>query len=93
MNKEIKEILKGLKEHRFLGDSEDLILLNYITYLQEENKELLVALNKNMIERNNYLSRIEKAIEYIKENDCPDPYCLTDELLNILQGEDNGFKS
>ena len=53
MKDKIKEILKGLKEHRFLGDSEDLILLDYITNLQEENEKY-----KKMFEAKERFSKI-----------------------------------
>ena len=76
-------------------------LLDYIADLQEENKRLSIELNKNMIERNNYLSRNEKAIEHIEES----LYILKGDgdiliatsnvrniyikpLLNILKGSD-----
>ena len=43
------------------------------------------AFNDIVCAYDSVLSANEKAIEYIKENNCPDPYCLTDDLLNILQ--------
>lgn len=49
-----------------LGVNNCKLLLDYITNLQEENERLSVELNKNMIERNNCLSRNEKAIEFIE---------------------------
>ena len=74
-----------------------------IKQLQEENEKLLVELNKNMIERNNYLSKNEKAIEYINKfwkkksyyedvDNCMKYATMNEwdksDLLNILQGED-----
>lgn len=61
-------------------------LKKQITNLQEENERLSVELNKNMIERNNYLSRNEKAREYINTHylNANEP-----ELLNILNGGDD----
>ena len=59
-------------------------LLDYITNLQEENKRLSVELNKNMIERNNYLSK-EKAREYIRTHYLKP---TEPELENILTGGD-----
>ena len=32
--------------------------------------------------------RIDKAIDYIENNNCPDPYCLTKDILDILKGTD-----
>ena len=64
--------------------------------LKEENKrifskvnddELLISNAMNYTEAQEYKSRNKKAIEYIKENNCPDPYCLTGDLLNILNGD------
>ena len=43
------------------------------------------AFNDIVCAYDSVLSANEKAIEYIKENNCPDPYCLTKDLLNILQ--------
>lgn len=101
MNNEIKEILDYLKKHFELRPSETELLLDYITNLQEGNKNLLEEVealqNKNneLIEENIKLKqRIEKVIEYIKEQSrftegC-DIYkiCNKEILLNILQGED-----
>ena len=110
MKDEIKEILDNIKtiidEGHYRAtcdiDYEDCkILLDYITNLQEENERLSIELNKNMIERNNYLSRNEKAIEHIEES----LYILKGDgdiliatsnvrniyikpLLNILKGSD-----
>lgn len=40
MNEEIKEILDRIKGHYVLDAEQDMILLNYITNLQEENQKL-----------------------------------------------------
>ena len=40
MNEDIKEILDRIKKHYVLDEEQDIILLNYITNLQEENEEL-----------------------------------------------------
>ena len=40
MNEEIKEILDRIKKHYVLDEEQDIILLNYITNLQEENLKL-----------------------------------------------------
>ena len=78
-------------------------LLDYITNLQEENKTLkelniCVGCNNNP----DYKSRNEKAIKYIRQHSCIvrtkdndfelDLYLQgnnTEELLNILEGENN----
>lgn len=66
-----------------------------ITKLKEENERLSVELNTCMIERNNYLSKIDKAIEYIKINgeviDIYEPEIIINKckLLSILRGENN----
>lgn len=120
MNNEIKEIIECLK---IALDSESYeVLLNYITNLQQENKQLkevlnckeyfsstmpedteFVILTKNNYDRQQkdiqlelieYKNRIDKAIEYIKNNKEKQygynyEYGLTDknigDLLNILQ--------
>ena len=51
---EMEHILICLKEHIALSDDEDNLLLDYIINLQQENED--------------YKSRVEKAIEYIKEH-------------------------
>lgn len=56
--------------------------------LQEENERLAIELNNCMIERNNFLSRNEKAIEYIKEN------CIDDEFyINLTYKEKHIIKA
>ena len=81
---EMEHILICLKEHIALSDDEDNLLLDYITNLQQEKED--------------YKSRIEKAIEYIKEHiriDDEYPAYMEmlveerDNLLNILQNERN----
>ena len=88
--------------------SKDKITVNMNIYdipilveeLEKANKEierLSTELNTCMIERNNYLSKIDKAIEYIEQYG--NLYCLKhtqfkkykqyEELLDILRGEDN----
>lgn len=76
------------------------ILLDYITNLQEENTELKKLADKYEEEHNttfnywkqlikeDYKSRCEKAIEYIKDNLY---YCVDNDdtnLLNILKGSE-----
>lgn len=63
--------------------------------LERENDRLTNELNTCMIERNNFLSRIEKAVAYIKSNEIDvctiknnDIYDTKKELLNILNGSD-----
>ena len=112
MNDEIKEILESLDKiakaeyypEDLLTYKECQLLLDYITNLQEENERLSVELNQNMIERNNYLSRNEKAIDFVKKeskkcysNQTNDNSTKvignfmwhTDKLLNILNGGDD----
>ena len=66
--------------------------LDYIGHLkelcdkyEEEHSSEFKTWKDERQQLRDYKSRNEKAIEYIKENNCPDPYCLTDDLLNILQ--------
>lgn len=97
MKDDIKEILDKLKDdkqmcsycyYRIFIDDRDK-LLDYITNLQEENKELKLELsgyreailrNDELLGLQNYKSRNEKAIEYINKNkhlsmfaDCREP--------------------
>lgn len=57
--------------------------------LNKRIEELEVNLNTIMIERNNFLSKIDKAIEYIKQGDWHenDAY-LGNDILSILRGEE-----
>lgn len=90
MNKEIKEILEYLNKHKeglkdktyypedLLGCKDLLLLLDYITNLQEENERLKKELqqekkdfkeaNDYCFELKDYKSRNEKAAEFIKNN-------------------------
>lgn len=106
MNKEIKEILDKIKDgigkfeeydnNALLESDECEILLNYITNLQQENKELKKKITFNeksrrkmqqslMEQIENYKSRIDKAIDKL--------YCwgetlqpqFQEEMLKILQ--------
>ena len=78
MNKEIKEILKILKKCEFgacITKHNSRVLLDYITNLQEENKNLHIQLEDKANEQIKtmyleYKLRINKAIKYI-ENDMP----------------------
>ena len=78
MKDEIKEILEGIKvvikhDGTLEFDTKELkILLDYITNLQEENKELKIKINKAM----GYIYNL------IYNNK------ITDNILNILQGSD-----
>ena len=79
-------------------DKEDIIA-EYEKQLQEKDIEierLANELNKCMIERNNFLSRNEKAIEYIEQigsktkvDDTMAVINFVREIKNILKGEDN----
>ena len=95
MKNEIKEILESLDKiskaeyypEDLLTYKECHLLLDYITNLQEENKKFknwINVLNKN---NHNYKSRIDKAIEYIENND--DEWFSVPELIGILQGSDD----
>ena len=69
-------------------------LLDYITNLQEENRQTKLLKERYQLEKEDYKSRIEKAIEYINKYPCETWYYAKDrqlilrqdELLNILQG-------
>ena len=90
-NESIKEISDKIKKCLIAGYDVDIItqdelniLWNYITNLQQEKED--------------YKSKVEKAIEYINEEfDCTGvcisgsdlPYSYIEDLLNILQGENN----
>ena len=92
MKDEIKEILSLLKSSSWCNEAEQIE--DYITNLQEKYKDLLEV---HKIENNDIqdlLERIDKAIEYIKENEFYLDYkagaCIKGviPLLNILQGDD-----
>jgi len=90
MNNEIKEILEYIKKWMGLSEIPMIVKLeDYITNLQEEKdtyKEQLRITHKDL---EHYISRCEKAIEYI-ENPRHEMSVLTyQNLLNILQGSDN----
>ena len=105
MNNEIKEILKMLEA---MASNDDIAflprqasqLLDYITNLQEENKRLNEnnqAMQEEMSRTwkiaDDYKSRNEKAINYIRMYYYEDLYddtltAFEDKLLNILQGSD-----
>ena len=102
MKEEIKEILEalkpqdkefikaGIKEYPLvLSVKEQKILLDYITNLQEENKQLkeknylLIDYQDMEIRYNEYKQRNEKAIEILKlcNSKC------AKETINILKGD------
>ena len=64
MNDEINEILYILKVHNALADEEDTILLKYITNLQHIED----LYNQLLKDYDGLQVRIEKAVEYIKDN-------------------------
>ena len=89
MNNEIKEILEMLQKY---GSTNDKVLLDYITNLQEENvvlKSQLLQDNKSYYDMQD---RIDKAIEKLKDlysyadnEEYVDNYCK--DLLKTLQGK------
>jgi hypothetical protein len=102
MNDEIKEIINDLQRvadrkcypEDILDGSIAQEWVDYITDLQEENKELEEDKSKmfeTAVKRNNQLlDRIDKAIEYIKSlQTCHILNSKKIELLDILQGSDN----
>lgn len=111
MNNEIKEIIEDMQrfDNKWrnvdtklavatypINQEQMPILLDYITNLQEENKEL----NDDNIWWNNrfkavqrdyedYKSRNEKAIEYIGNGNLGIPRKTRDKFIKILKGENN----
>lgn len=91
MNDEIKEILdfKENADYKRLSCDETAILKDYITNLQQENKELKdeiirqskaqVILDNENTELQDYKSRTEKAVEYIENHQ------LVFELSSLVQ--------
>lgn len=94
----IKNYITNLQE-----ENEDLkdrlkVMEHFKNSLLEENERLSVELNQNMIERNNYLSRCEKAIEFIKDEAgydeeirsccCDLLYSDCDKLIELLGGDE-----
>ena len=104
MPNEIKEILDRLKddtyvplednrEYKLLDKGDDTILLDYITNLQEENKQLRennFSMQEEMCLRWNELDklqqRIDKAVEYISNCGCDDE--AIDNIEDILRGDE-----
>ena len=91
----------GYEQDKLISYEEAQIILDYITNLQEENKNrisesLSYDLVKAKIKDLEY--KIDKAIEYIKEHNViatnkeympkEYEYCCSADLLNILEGED-----
>ena len=72
MKDEIKEILKDLKKYANDGGDHKLMeyeikhIQCYITNLQEENRQTKLLKERYQLEKENYKSRNEKAIEYMK---------------------------
>lgn len=100
MNDEIKEILDMLRKY---GSTNDKVLLDYITNLQQENERLKEENNKAMNdyahaideswyrELYDYKYRCEKAVEYINKQDMAYYGSVVETkigiILNILQNE------
>ena len=99
MNDDIKEMLElHIKNEIDLLPKNQQKVLDYITNLQEtiDFQDKWLEYYKDFISENNikdYKTRIEKAVEYIKEDMYSEPnelYGLIDgeHLLNILNGSD-----
>ena len=91
MNDEIKEILDSKVSYVFTYKDRNE-LLNYITNLQQENERLrnhiqMIPYLQTVREKDNYKSRCEKAVEYIKINFVEDIITVKT-LLNILNGKE-----
>lgn len=98
MNNEIKEMLElHIKNDIDLLPKNQKTVLEYITNLQEtiDFQDKWLEYYKNFISENNikdYKSRIEKAVEYIKDNcyigDCINTYEAIDitNIMDILNG-------
>ena len=101
MKDEIKEILDKLKNiEDYLSFSKASELLDYITNLQEENRQTKLLKERYQLEKENYKSRNEKAIEYIHNHQLVFELSskkqiqywfdmFYEDLLNILKGDDN----
>lgn len=61
----LQEKIKIYEKNQTYGDYVGTV--NELAELKEENDRLSVELNENMIERNQFLSRNEKAIEFNKK--------------------------
>ena len=108
MSEEIKEILDKLKnENNYQVDCNDgsafkelyaneiYLLLDYITNLQEEKKQLKDGWQQEVYDKNEMLNRwyetqgrIDKAIEYIGNGNIGIPRKTRNKFINILQGDD-----
>ncbi len=107
MNNEIKEILDAWKNKKYIlaytfnydsAREQNGKLLDYITNLQQENKdnEQLIETQLRGLEKQKQI--IEKAVEYIENDDnfwvalgedCGKPNDDLDKLLDVLKGEEN----
>jgi hypothetical protein len=96
MKDEIKEILEELNKFpygKFYGLRQEQVnqinkLLDYITNLQEENRQTKLLKERYQLEKEVYKSRNEKAIEFVEQNLGGIGYVEVSDLLHILQGED-----
>jgi len=109
MKEEIKEILEDVKRHLdyveatgqcSVRDNEMKAMYDYITNLQEENRQTKLLKERYQLEKENYKSRNEKAIEYIHNHQLVFELSskkqiqywfdmFYEDLLNILKGDDN----
>lgn len=87
MNREkIKDILDTSK----ISAIDEINILEYIDELEQVKEEYIKSLDKLNI----YENKFDKAIEYINNNsqyddNIDDYWTTTNDLLNILRGEDN----
>lgn len=80
--------IRILDNKKIIATKEELIKMGYYQVIEEKNIEierLSNELNQQFIKCDKYMTRNEKAIEYIHNNY---PVCAGKELLEILQGED-----
>ena len=83
MKDEIKAILEESLDYEFnLTFKQRKDLLDYITNLQEENRQTKLLKERYQLEKEDYKSRNEKAIESLTKNKF---YIDLDEVLNILK--------
>ena len=97
MNEEIKAILDRIKKHYVLDEGQDIILLNYITNLQEENDMLKEGLNYTVpqVRYNKIVNKIFKEYQILKEENEKLNKVIEDidKYIHIFKIEDIGEKT